>query len=125
MALERNLTLISLPAAADLSADQFHIVAIDASGRAALATGTVSKVIGVLYNKVSGTAYGAQVAIAGVARVVAGGSVAPGDYIVSDGAGFGIAGTGATSQVVGRCISNEATASGYIFECLLQPGMQL
>lgn len=121
MALERNLTIISLPAAADLSTDQFHLVAINASGQVALATGTADKVIGVLYNKPAGTNHPADVVIAGVARVVSGGSVAPGDLIVSDGAGFGIAGTGVTSQTLGRALSAEATGSGYIFECLVVP----
>lgn len=121
MALERNLQTISLPAAADLSSYQFHLVAIDADGRAALAGGSVAKVIGVLQNKPSGTAHAAQVAIGGVSKVVAGGSVAAGDLIKSDANGFGLVTTTTGNVVVGRALSNEATGSGLVFECLLNP----
>lgn len=122
MALQRDMQKISLPAAGDLSTLQFHIMLIDSAGRASTATGTASKVVGVLQNKPAALGMGAEIAYSGVCRMVAGASVAPGDLIVSDGAGFGIAGTGTGSKPVGMCISTEANASGLIFECLLLPG---
>ena len=122
MALERNLTLISVPASGDLSASQFHIAVIDANGRAAIGAGTAGKIIGVLYNKPNAISLGADIAISGVARVVAGGSVAAGDLVTSDGAGFAVTCTGQANVILGRAISNEAVGSGDIFECLLSPG---
>lgn len=121
MALERNIQTISLPAAADLSTRQFHIVSIDTAGRAALAGGSVAAVIGVLQNKPSGTAHAAQVAIGGVSKLVAGGSVAAGDLIKSDANGFGVVTTTTGNTVVGRALSSEATGSGLVFECLIFP----
>ena len=123
MAVDRELTCISLPAAANLSAYQFHIVAIDADGRCALPSGSVGAVIGVLQNKPAGTAFAAQVAISGVSRCYAGGSVAAGDCVKSDAAGLALVTTTAANTIVGRAISPEATGSGLIFEVLINPSL--
>ena len=117
MPVDRDLKCISYPASGDLSAGQFRIVAIDANGRVGLANGTVDKVVGILQNKPSALGQAAQVAIGGVSRCVAGASVAPGDFIVANAQGFALAGAGATSQVVGRAVSNEANGSALLFEC--------
>lgn len=123
MALDRNLQIISIPASGDLSSYQFHIVAIDSDGRVALPSGSVGAVIGVLQNKPAGTSHPAAVAISGVSRCYAGGSIASGDLVKSDAAGFGLSTTTTGNRLVGRAISSEATGSGLIFECLIQPGV--
>lgn len=121
MALDRNLNIISLPASADLSASQFCIVAIDANGNVALPSGSVGKVIGVLYNKPSGSGQAADVVIGGVVRCQSGGSIAPGDYVKSDAAGLGLTTTTTGNSVVGRAVSIEATGSGVLFEVQVAP----
>ena len=50
MAFESSKTLITLEAAADLSAKQYYFVAVDSNGKAAL-TGDDGNPIGVLQNK--------------------------------------------------------------------------
>lgn len=118
--LDRDLHSISIPAASDISAGQFRIVAVDSSGRAVLANGTADKVIGVLQNKPSGTLVPASVGIFGVTRCVAGGSITAGDTVVANAQGFALSGSGATSRVAGIAIST-AQGSTDLFELLLSP----
>jgi hypothetical protein len=121
--MERNVIAISVPAAADLSARQHRLVKVDTSGRAALADGTATPLIGVLGDK-GGTAAGlaAQVQIAGVVKVYAGASVTAGDLVTSDGAGCGItcAANATGSHVIGKALET-AQASANLFEVLINP----
>lgn len=121
MPLERTLQVISLPAAADLSACQFRGVSIDSDGRVAKGSGSVSKTIGVLQNKPSGTSDAAEVAIGGVSRMVAGGSIASGDWVKVDANGLGLTTATSGNSVIGKAVSNEGSASGNIFEVLIIP----
>ncbi len=117
--LERDIQEISKPAAADLSTYQYRAVLI-ASNRVNIATGTASKIIGILQNKPAGTAHAARVAVGGVSKMIASASITSGDWVSSNGEGMGVAATGATSQVVGRALES-ASGSLSIFEVLIQP----
>ena len=71
MAFELPNFVITLPAAADLSAKQFYFVKIDTSGQAALAATTGEAVIGVLQNKPT-QGQAAQVMVQGITKAVVG-----------------------------------------------------
>ncbi len=81
----QNILTITRSADADLSAKQFFAVKATADGGCDLA-GANERVLGVLTNDPQ-AAGAAAVQVAGVARVVAGGVFAAGDYLKSDAAG--------------------------------------
>jgi hypothetical protein len=116
MATENSLISVSLPAAADLSAAQYKIVQINASGQAALANAT-SLAVGVLQNKPSAAGRIATVAIYGSTKVVAGGTIAAGARVTSDANGNAIAATTAGDAVIG--VAEVGAASGDIFQIVL------
>lgn len=79
--------MISLEAAADLSAKQYFIVKVDANGKADLC-GDNGNGIGVLQNKPT-AGQSAQIMIGGVSKFVGSASLAPDTIIASNAAGKG------------------------------------
>jgi len=115
MALESNLTCITAEAGSDLSAKQYRFVdmASDAAVDAVSAAG--GDAIGVLQNDpAAGKA--ATVAVAGVSKVVLGGTVAAGARVQADGNGAAI--TAASGDIVlGRLLTGGV--AGDVCELLL------
>ena len=70
MAYSESQVCITLEAAADLSAKQYHFVAVNTAGKAAL-TGDDGNPVGVLQNKPT-AGQAAQVCVAGVTKLVIG-----------------------------------------------------
>lgn len=122
-ALEREVVSITIPADADLSASQFRIAVVNSDEQAAIAAGATGKIIGVLYNKPSAADVAAEIAIGGVARVTAGGVVAAGDLLTSDGNGKAIATTTTGHVLLGRALTGGADTQ--LIEVLLFPGTVL
>jgi len=86
MAYEETLTSQSYDANVDLSADQYKIVKVAADDAVDTASGSTDDVIGVLQGTPeSGSS--ANVATAGITKVVAGGTLAAGDLVMSDSDG--------------------------------------
>lgn len=97
---------ITLPAAADLTAKQYHFVKIDTSGNAAICAAATDKPIGVLQNNPN-TGQEAVITVVGGTKVVAKGSLDEGVLIgtASDGKADGkTPGTDTTEYVVGTVI---------------------
>ena len=117
MATENNLTSISLAAAADLSAAQYKIVQINSSGQAALANAT-SLTVGVLQNKPTAAGRIATVAVHGVCKCVAGGSITAGARLTSDANGNAVAASTAGDAVIG--VALDSASSGDVFRMLVQ-----
>lgn len=92
MAVNQDGIDITLPAAADLSARQFHAVAIDTNGQVAL-SGAAGNVVGILQNKPSAAGQAARVRIAGVSKHRGGAALGEGDRLQSNAQGFGTATT--------------------------------
>lgn len=116
MATENTLTTFSLPAAADLSASQYRIVTVNASGQVALATAN-STVVGVLQNKpLAGRA--GTVAIGGVSKVIAGAAITAGARLTSDANGAAIAAAAAGDPIIG--IALEGGSTGALISVVLQ-----
>jgi len=117
MSFEESLKSISLPANADLSAKQYYAIEVANSsgeGRAALA-GDGEFIIGVLQNKpIAGEA--ATVAISGVTKAAAGGTITAGNSVGVDANGkFVAAATG--DRRVGVALMS--AVSGDIFPLLI------
>ena len=124
MAWEQNpyAIKISLVSAADYytTSKQFYFVTVGAPGTgsttptATLVASATAKPIGVLQNAPK-SGFEAEVTVSGVTKVVAGGTIAVGDSIGSNGSGAAVAlvqGTDTTKYVVGTALS--AGASGDI-----------
>lgn len=119
MAYEENRLTISLPVAADYSADQYRFVSVDANGRA-LRGVLNARVIGVLQNDPSVLGYVGVIAVAGVTKVVAGAAVAAGASVTTDSAGRAVAVTSADAFEAGIALQAGA-AAGDLIPVLLMP----
>ena len=95
---------VSLVAAADLSAKQYHFVKLDSDGKAAAVTATTDKAIGILQNDPT-AGQEAEVLVVGGSKLVCGAAVTEGAIVGTDAAGAGSAltalqGTAATTGFV-------------------------
>lgn len=81
-----------------------------------VAAAATDKLLGVLQNKPK-AGEPALVRVLGTSKVVAGGAVAQGDFVTSDGAGKAIATTTDKNVVIGMAL--EAAATSDIFEILM------
>lgn len=120
MSYEERLVNISATASADLSAQQYRFVALaNQSGRVQAQRAVVGdRVMGILQNNpVAGDT--ATVAIGGVSKCVAGGTILAGASVTSDAQGR------ATSTLTGTDfragVAQEAAVVGQIFAVLLFP----
>lgn len=118
MALEENLTTISLPAQGDLSTKQYYMVYVNSSGQATLAA-EGSDVIGILQNDPAAANRAATVGIGGVSKVAAGGSVTAGQKFTCDANGK--AGPIGSSDDFAVGIALETFSNGGVYKALIQP----
>ena len=108
---------LSLVAAADLSAKQFHAVTVNSAGRAAIADAD-DQVIGIVQNNpASGQA--ATVAFGGVSKAAAGGNITAGNRVTANASGQIVAAANAGDSVIGVALTGGA--SGEIISVLLAP----
>lgn len=117
MAYEEALTCITMPAAADLSASQFCFVYQDSNGRAALA-GEGVRAIGVLQNKPAAQDREARIAIAGVTKVLCGGSITSGNPVSVGANGKATAVGSSDDQQMG--VARAAGAANRIIPMLIE-----
>jgi len=117
MALNQSLTEVDLPAAADLSANQYRFLDVDANGRAAVPTVAGSNGPGIQQNDPAALDRPTSVAIAGVSKCIAGAAVAAGAKVSTDNQGRGITAV-ATHHVRGQAFT-AASAAGELFEVQL------
>ena len=95
----------TIPASADLSANQFLFHVIDASGELALAGD--GDLAFALQNKPDAAGVGGAVRVLGITEYVAGAAVTGGDKIATNAAGKGIKAV-ATKQILGIAIGDLA-----------------
>jgi hypothetical protein len=121
MAFEGVQSNFSLPAAADLSALQFTFVGVTAAGLIN-AAGAAANADGILQNKPK-LGEAATVCFAGISKLYAGGVVAAGDAIGSDGTGRART-AAALDYIQGRALTAGA-AAGAVISVLLRSGGKL
>lgn len=108
---------ISLVAAADLSAKQYHVVKPNSSGQAALANATDTAQIGILQDKPTSGVAG-NVAVGGVSKAAYGGTIAAGAAVTSDANGKVVTAT-TGKQIIGFALVGGV--SGDIGSVLISP----
>jgi len=120
MATTDALRTITLTAGADLSSGQYKIVQLSAANTVTLATASTQTILGVLVNA-PGSGEAAEVAIEGVAKVIADGSVAVGDLITADSNSVATSvtqadadSTDAFAKTLGIALEADAAANAYI-----------
>ena len=98
MAYETNIGAdFTLPAAADLSAKQYFLAAVNSSGQAALCTGAAGEAfVGVIQGDDATANRATGLRPAGISKVAAGGTFAAGDLLTSDSNGKTVKYTKAT-----------------------------
>lgn len=117
MAYEESAVIVTLPANGDLSANQFKFVKLNSSGRL-VACGAGEPAVGVLQDDPRAAGRAAMVAIGGIVKAKAEGTVAAGADVASDADGGIIAAT--TGQIVlGTAVTGGA--SGEIISILFNP----
>jgi len=117
MAYKNSQVSVTLEAGADLSANQFHFVTMDSDGQLSVSTDGAASV-GVLLNDPSAAGRAAEVAIGGLTRVEAGGTVTAGDAVASGGTGEAI--TAASGDVIlGTAVTGGA--DGEVISIIFQP----
>lgn len=125
MAVQGPQQCVTLEAAADQSGKQFYILAMSANKTAAVCSGVTDKPIGVQQDKPVASA-GAAISVCyqGYTKILAGGTVAAGDKIGTDGNGKAVAyvaGTDTTKYLIGICVVGGA--SGELIEAIIDcPG---
>ena len=117
MAIEAQhaLKMGHMTASVDLSGSQFKLVNISGAGTVALNTAVTDVTIGVLQNKPTST-NPAEILVVGVTKMLAGGTIAAGDFLTTSTSGTAvkwIVGTSTTAYVIGRALT--AAVSGDIF----------
>lgn len=118
MAYEERLVNVSYVASANLSAEQYRMIAIaNQAGRTQAQRAVVGdRVVGVLQNNpVAGDV--ATIAVGGVTKCVAGGTITAGQSVTTDAAGRATATLTATDYRVG--VAQESAVVGQIFALLL------
>ena len=86
MTVSQETTVISVPAAYDLSSYQFHVVLLDAAGNACIQTNIAPTagsgiVLGILQNKPAAAGRAARVAIGGISKCVAGEAITAAEIV--------------------------------------------
>lgn len=121
MSNENQLIKYTLPAAGDLSAKQYRFLAVDTNGQVDAVATQGNDPVGVLCNKPDAAGKAAEIAVYGIAKVVAAGAINPGAKVMSNNAGAAIAAT-STNFVAGQYLGTSAAASGDIIPVLLRSG---
>lgn len=109
---------VTLQAGQDLSSSQYYFVAVAADGQIDPA-GDGVYADGILQNDPDAAGKAANVQIAGISKVVAGGAISVGDAVASNASGK--AATAATGEVILGTALEAATADGDTISILFQP----
>lgn len=123
MAYEIPGQQVSFQAAADLSAQQFRFVKLDANGQIAAITAVTDIPIGILQDKPGGAGRAGCVMLDGISKVVGGVNLAKGDQIGPDNQGRAaayVAGTDTTKYKLGQVLEDNSVAGGLAtvaFDC--------
>lgn len=116
MATDNNMTTITLEAGSDLSAKQYHFVLVANDGQIDAVASAGGDADGVLQNDPSAAGQAACVAISGVTKVYAGGSITRGQKVQADNGGKALT-AASGDHVLGRALTSGE--SGEIIEVLL------
>lgn len=102
----------SFIAGADLSSKQYYLMRLVTAQDSYVRTAAASEnfCIGPLMNKPDSSGEGAEIAIAGIAKVKLGGQTTSGTPIVANSSGLGVSLTSTEGIPVGRCVHGGSTS---------------
>jgi hypothetical protein len=118
-AYEQAQVLISMPASTDISGFQYCWVSVNGSGQLAVTTHGADA-IGILQDVPNGTGRVGSVCVAGVSKLLMGGTVTPGAHVESSSTGQGVA-VSSSGNILGVYLDSVNSASGEIHPVLVQP----
>ena len=104
---QQTVKIGSLSAASDLSTKQYHFVKLASATTVDIVSASTDKPIGVLLNK-PGSGEAAEIALFGIVKVKAHGSLNVADVIGTTSAGKAEGGIGATQFVCGQAIETSS-----------------
>ncbi len=121
MAFEIPGFAFTLPAATDLSTNQYRFMAIDTNGDVGLPATTATAILGVLQNKPTVAGQAASIMINGISKITAPAStVAEGDIVQASTLGQAVAhATG--GNAIGRIVGGSSGGAGRVLSVLLAP----
>lgn len=120
MSTNEGMIIKTLPASADLSANQYLFHFVDTGGNLAKRVTQGAIAIGVLQNKPTALGAACEVATGGFIKVMAGAAITPGADVTSDNAGKCI--TSASGNIIlGTYLGSVAAASGDIITINFAP----
>ena len=117
MSNDFNPGKISLVSNADLSSSQYLVAEIVSGSEADAATASTDDIIGVIYDGGDASGDNVSVAISGVAKVKAGGTISEGDQVTADSASKAVATTTTSARILGTALDSAVT--GDIFTVLI------
>lgn len=114
----------SFKANTDLSTLQYHIMLMSASGEVNVASAETDLVIGVLQNKPEAAGWPAEVVVHGESKLVAGGPISAGQFLVPDASGHAVAAVlgapgNTTNVAIGRAL--EDADANDVFRAFVHP----
>lgn len=118
MAYEEILQSITLEADADLSTHQYRFMEVSGVHNCGTVSASGQRVLGVLQNKPDASGAAATVAVHGVSKVEAGGTVTAGDEIATDASGKAVTAASGTQSVGVALTSGTSTE---LIAVLIQP----
>lgn len=125
--MEVPLFKLTREAGADLSALQFYAVKLNSSSQVVAVAAATDIAIGILQNKPNAAGVAAELMVAGVSEVIAGGALTTGNQITVDSTGrivAAVAGTDTTKYSMGHVLigcSNAGERATVLFNCM-SPG---
>jgi hypothetical protein len=111
--------LDTVAAAANLTGKETYLGALNSSGLAQIATGATQTLFVIYQGAAQGRSITRQ--IGGIARVIYGGAVNPGDAITANGSGQGVATTTTGNRIVG--FARDGGAAGVVGSVQVAPGI--
>jgi hypothetical protein len=120
-AYEKNLVIATVPAAGNLSTQQFHWVKLDADGKAAAIAADTDIPFGILQNNPNATDKAAEVAVGGISICIAGGNLDEGMGVGPKADGHSEDHTTVANKYIGGRAVTAATGDGTQFSVLIAP----
>lgn len=118
MAQQQKMVCISVPASGDLSAHQFKLGQINASGQVALIASQGVRVDGVIGNKPNAQGIATELHVDGLVKAIAGAAITPGNEVMASASGLAITAT-TTNYVFGVFLGTAACAANDVISILV------
>jgi hypothetical protein len=118
MAFTDSCLTVSVPANSDLSTKQYYCVEVGSTGKVTLANADTDFAF-LLQNKPTTTGEPAEIAVAGIAKGIAGGAITPGTRVAPLAANGKLQAAASGDEAIGIYVGDAAAADGDVIAVLL------